>query len=276
MGLYLKANNGLHASRVGNKIFLRPFKKNHIASGHSRGLFTSCVSNPPVVTQRILIGPARVEWLRVNTFSPNKYHISHAWHTTCWHVENKSPKYVATIFPAQTRYHWRKSKGSANVQKSWLELKLKINKRSLSSIETGAPFAAQLPLLEYSAHDWRAATSVQRAPDILARVGPVIAFTSSTRRVAGDTRQVYLHYSDVIVSAMASQITGVSIVYLTVGSGADQRKHQSSASLAFVRGIHRWPVNSRTKASNAENVFISWRQHAYEIVIALDPLDMGV
>ena len=42
--------------------------------------------------------------------------------------------------------------------------------------------------------------------------------------------------------AMASQITGVSIVYLTVCSGADQRKHQSSASLAFVRGIHRWLV----------------------------------
>ena len=38
------------------------------------------------------------------------------------------------------------------------------------------------------------------------------------------------------MSAMASQITGVSIVYSTVCSGADQRKHQSSASLAFVRG----------------------------------------
>ena len=43
---------------------------------------------------------------------------------------------------------------------------------------------------------------------------------------------------------MAPQITSVSIVYSTVCWGADQRKHQSSASLAFVRGIHRWPVNS--------------------------------
>ena len=43
---------------------------------------------------------------------------------------------------------------------------------------------------------------------------------------------------------MPSQITGVSIVYSNVCSGADQRKHQRSASLAFVRGIHRWPVNS--------------------------------
>ena len=55
------------------------------------------------------------------------------------------------------------------------------------------------------------------------------------------------HYSDIIMSAMASQITDVYNVYSTVGSGADQRKHQSSASLAFVRGIHRWPVNSPHK-----------------------------
>ena len=56
-----------------------------------------------------------------------------------------------------------------------------------------------------------------------------------------------LHYSDVIMSAMASQITGVSIVYSIVCSCADQRKHQSSASLAFVRGIYRSPVNSPHK-----------------------------
>ena len=55
------------------------------------------------------------------------------------------------------------------------------------------------------------------------------------------------HYSDVIMSAMASQITDVSIVYSTVCSGADKRKHQSSAALAFVTGIHRWPVNSPHK-----------------------------
>ena len=66
-----------------------------------------------------------------------------------------------------------------------------------------------------------------------------------------------LHYNDVIMSALASQITGVSIVCSMVGSGADQRKHQSSASLAYVRGIHRWQVNSpNKKASKAENVSI--------------------
>ena len=50
--------------------------------------------------------------------------------------------------------------------------------------------------------------------------------------------RVEYHYSEVIMSAMASQITGVSIVYFTVCSGADQIKHQSSTSLAFHVRIH--------------------------------------
>ena len=53
-----------------------------------------------------------------------------------------------------------------------------------------------------------------------------------------------LHYSDVIMGMMASRITSLTIVYSTVYSGADQRKHQSSTSLAFVRGIYQWPANS--------------------------------
>ena len=55
------------------------------------------------------------------------------------------------------------------------------------------------------------------------------------------------HYNDVIMCAMASHITSITIVYSSVYSGADQRKHQGSASLGFVRGIHRWPVNSPHK-----------------------------
>ena len=55
------------------------------------------------------------------------------------------------------------------------------------------------------------------------------------------------HYSDVLMGAMASEITSFTIVYSTLYSGADQRKHQSSASLAFVRGIHWWHVNSPHK-----------------------------
>ena len=57
------------------------------------------------------------------------------------------------------------------------------------------------------------------------------------------------HYNDVIISVMASQITSLTIVYSTVYSGVDQRKHQSSVSLAFVWGIHRSPVNSPHKGS---------------------------
>ena len=49
------------------------------------------------------------------------------------------------------------------------------------------------------------------------------------------------------MGAIASKITSLTIVYSTVYSGADQRKHQSSASLVFVRGVHRWPVNSPHK-----------------------------
>ena len=51
------------------------------------------------------------------------------------------------------------------------------------------------------------------------------------------------HYDDVIMTMLASQITSLTVVYSIVYSGVNQRKHQSSASLAFVREIHRGPVN---------------------------------
>ena len=63
------------------------------------------------------------------------------------------------------------------------------------------------------------------------------------------------HYNDVIMSTIASQVTSLTIVYSTVYSGADQIKHQSSASLAFVRGIHRGPVNSPHKGPVTRNMF---------------------
>ena len=62
------------------------------------------------------------------------------------------------------------------------------------------------------------------------------------------------------MSLIASQ-TSLTIVYTTVYSDADQRKHQNSASLAFVRGIHRGPVNSLHKKNNKETVSIWWRHH---------------
>ena len=55
------------------------------------------------------------------------------------------------------------------------------------------------------------------------------------------------HYKNVIMSAMSSQITGTYNACSSVCSGADQRTHQSSASLAFVRGIRRWPLDSPHK-----------------------------
>ena len=55
------------------------------------------------------------------------------------------------------------------------------------------------------------------------------------------------HHDYVIMSLIVTQITSLTIVYSTVYSDADQRKHQSSASLAFVWGIHRGPVNSPQK-----------------------------
>ena len=65
----------------------------------------------------------------------------------------------------------------------------------------------------------------------------------------------FTHYNDVIMRAMTSQITSLTIVYSTVYSGAVQRKHQSSASPAFVRRTHRWPVNSPHKGPVTRQMF---------------------
>ena len=73
------------------------------------------------------------------------------------------------------------------------------------------------------------------------------------------------HYNDVIMTMMASQITSLTIVYSTVYSNADQRKHQSSASLAFVRGIHwdRWIP--RTKGQLRGKCF-HWMTSSWNLV----------
>ena len=66
-------------------------------------------------------------------------------------------------------------------------------------------------------------------------------------KVIGSPGITFYLYNDGIMGAIASQITSLTIVYSTVYSDEDERKHQSSASLAFVWGIHRWPVNSPHK-----------------------------
>ena len=63
------------------------------------------------------------------------------------------------------------------------------------------------------------------------------------------------HDGDVIMGAIAFQITSLTTVYSTVYSDADQRKHQSSASLASVWGIHRGPVNSPHKCPVTRKMF---------------------
>ena len=83
-------------------------------------------------------------------------------------------------------------------------------------------------------------------------------------QTAGKMMYTMFHYNDVIMTAMASQITGVSIVYSTLCSDADQRKHQSSASLAFVRGVQWWPVNSAYKGP------VTWKMFPFDDVIMCD------
>ena len=75
----------------------------------------------------------------------------------------------------------------------------------------------------------------------------VLAATPASSQVPDKSTLALVHYSDVIMSTIASLITSLAVVYSTVYSDADQRKHQSSASLAFVWGIHRDRWIPRTK-----------------------------
>ena len=79
-----------------------------------------------------------------------------------------------------------------------------------------------------------------RARTVVARTAIFIVAKASQSNAHIALQQ--FHYNDVIMGSMVSQITSLTISCRTVYSGADQRKHQSSASLAFVWGIHRWPV----------------------------------
>ena len=78
------------------------------------------------------------------------------------------------------------------------------------------------------------------------------------------------HYNGVIMSAVVFQITSFSIVCSTVGSGADHRKHQSFVSLAFVQGIHRWPVNSPHKRP------VTWKMFPFDDVIMISGMPMSL
>ena len=83
----------------------------------------------------------------------------------------------------------------------------------------------------------------------------------STVQVNCMIRYQFSHNSCVIMGTLTSQITGFSVVYSIVCSGTDQRKYQSSESLAFVRGIHWWPVNSPHKAP------VMWKKFPLDDVV---------
>ena len=90
--------------------------------------------------------------------------------------------------------------------------------------------------------------------------------TKFCRATSASDEDDHDYYSDVIMCTIASQITSLTIVYSTVYSDADQRKHQSSASLAFVWGIHRGPVNSPHKWP------VTWKMFPFDDVIMISRL----
>ena len=75
-----------------------------------------------------------------------------------------------------------------------------------------------------------------------------------------------IHNNYVTMSTLASQITSLTIVYSSVYSGPNQRKHQSSASFDFVMGIHRWPMNSPHKGPvTRKMIHIWWHYHVLDV-----------
>ena len=121
----------------------------------------------------------------------------------------------------------------------------------------------------------------QRSPPVINATHPFILIIINefanvynyTMPISLQTILIYLktkknHYNDILMSTMASQITSVTIVYSTVYSDTDQGKHQSSASVAFVCGIHRWPVNSPHKLPETRKMF------PFDDVIILEDIEI--
>ena len=100
-----------------------------------------------------------------------------------------------------------------------------------------------------------------QSPDACMHISRYQLFTLYTFVYSGSSelckQLASCHYNDIIMSTMASQITSLTIIYSTINSVADQRKHQSSVSLAFVRGFHWWPMNSPHKGPVMRKMFPS-------------------
>ena len=89
-----------------------------------------------------------------------------------------------------------------------------------------------------------------------------------------------LHYIDIIMTTMASQITSLTVVYSIAYSGADQRKHGHWPLCGEFTGAGEFPTQ---RASNAENVSIWWRHHvklytrmSYPAIGCINPSDMSL
>ena len=100
----------------------------------------------------------------------------------------------------------------------------------------------------------------------------------TTRNKKWNIKRIQCHYDDVIMTMLASQITSLTVVYSIVYSSVNQRKHQSSASLAFVRAIHRGPVNFPHKWPVTRKMFpfddvIMTTFHSRKIICSFHPLD---
>ena len=96
--------------------------------------------------------------------------------------------------------------------------------------------------------------------------------TSHLQNIGQTHHARWRHSYNVIMGAIASQITSLTIVYSTVYSDVDQRKHQSSASLAFVweftgrpvNSPHKWPVTR--KMFPFDDVIMLISQHEQVII----------
>ena len=107
---------------------------------------------------------------------------------------------------------------------------------------------------------------ISRLRDRRSKLSTVLWFNKHPQHCCRNT----CHYDDVTMTTMASQITSLTVVYSIVYSDANQRKHQSSASLAFVWGIHWGPVNSPHKWPVTRKMFplddvIMWNRPRIEM-----------
>ena len=186
--------------------------------------------------------------------------------TTCWLIAFLSTS--LRIHPAQLPYIWRsmhlkKTSWSNYAFRFFHDIKDDLFLRQELSRIQGFKDSLRPFWMKYSRpYKWYRTMDCQRnlegsISNIVRADSLAPSDTKHAKTSAGAvmTKVWSVHYSDVIISAGATQATGVSIVYSTVCSGADQRKHQSSTSLAFMWGIQRWPVNSLHKGQVTREVF---------------------